>query len=210
VPENRLQIAGQKTPADWRRCRTALEAGADATAWTKAFNEYFIARLNNRYRDPVKVIQEYGAYKGEGFAILTIQCSLIEYLESTIQGTKYRYARRGQELGQWEYSGSREIYVKFLSARPPFNSYFDETLAIDFYVNVRCGLLHEARTKGGWVVHACDRKDPNTIVDRAQKTVYRDGFQNGLNSFVDWYYKELIADAAMQEAFIRKFDDLCA
>jgi predicted nuclease of restriction endonuclease-like (RecB) superfamily len=42
-----------------------------------------------------------------------------------------------------------------------------------------------------------------------RKIVYRDDFQRGLLSFVDWYKGALSADPARQEAFIRKFDSLC-
>jgi len=202
-------IAGWKTAAQWLQCRATLQAGADAATWIKAFNDFFVTRLDSRYRYPIKVLQDNGTFQGEGFSILTIQCSLIEYFESSIQGKNYRFARRGQQLGQWEYSKSQEIYVSFLCTRPPFDSHFDKALAEDFYQNVRCGLLHEACTKGSWLVRARDLSDAEAIVDRKQKIVFRDGFQIALDKFVDWYRKELAIDAEMQHAFIRKFDDLC-
>ena len=48
----------------------------------------------------------------------------------------------------------------------------------------------------------------NTI-DAGQKIVYRDNFQAGLLSFVEWYKGALRSDNALQEAFLRKFDSLC-
>lgn len=34
-------------------------------------------------------MQEKGTFTGEGFSITTIQCSLVEFLESTVQGSSY-------------------------------------------------------------------------------------------------------------------------
>ena len=48
----------------------------------------------------------------------------------------------------------------------------------------------------------------NTI-DAGQKIVYRDNFQAGLLSFVEWYKGALRSDNALQEVFLRKFDSLC-
>ena len=200
-------IAGWKTAAEWRRCQAGLQVGGDPKVWGVAFDDFFITRLDLRYRNPIKMLQKGGRFQGEGFSILTIQCSLIEYFESTIQGIKYRFTRNGQDLGKWEYSKSQEVFVEFLTNRPPFDSEFDQPLAEDFYRNVRCGLLHEARTKDGWRVRA--RGPNNEIIDGKGKLVFRDGFQVALDKFVDWYSNQLVTDPAMQQAFIRKFDDLC-
>jgi hypothetical protein len=90
----------------------------------------------------------------------------------------------------------------------PFNTEFDARTAHDFYEGVRCGLLHEARTKNGWVIWA---KHGSRIIDApgAQKILYRDDFQKALLEFVAWYKGALTSDSAIQEAFIRKFDSLC-
>jgi hypothetical protein len=37
----------------------------------------------------------------------------------------------------------------------------------------------------------------------------RENFQNGLDAVIGWYRGALQSNAALQEAFIRKFDDLC-
>jgi hypothetical protein len=199
-------IAGWKTVDDWRFFRQALVIGGEAIQWQKAFDEYFGARLRLRYLDPIEVLQKNGTYSGEGFSIVAIQCTLIEFLESTLQGITYRYLRKGETLGRYEYTSSSDLFVSFLSKRIPFANDFDEDQAKDFYVGVRCGLLHEARTKNGWRVWA---DGAGGVINYQKRIVYRDKFQASLLEFVSWYGRVLPANAALQEAFIRKFDSLC-
>jgi hypothetical protein len=199
-------IAGWKTADDWRTLRTIL-IGGDASAWHRAVADYFQERLRLRYLNPIRVLQEYGSFQGEGFSILAIQCSIIEFLESTMQGLSYRHLRRGETLGPHEYSASGALFTHFLCTREPFAREFDQPLADDFYVGIRCGLLHEARTKNGWRIHASESS--GDVVDRGRKIVFRDNFQKGLDAFIAWYEKVLPNDASLQQAFVRKFDSLC-
>ena len=201
-------IAGWKTADEWKAFRKTLVPGADPATWEKAYDDYFHMRLSLRYLKPIKVLQHHGTFQGEGFAIVAIQCTLIEFLESTVEGRSYRYRRRGDpRLGPDDYQDSSDLFVRFLTKRMPFKEEFDGDLARDFYKNVRCGLLHEARTKGEWTIRA---KTPNgKVVSAAKKTVYRDDFHAAILHFIDWYHKELSFDVSLQEAFIKKFDNLC-
>jgi hypothetical protein len=203
-----IHIAGSKTIDDWKAFRTTLAAGKEPAQWQEAFNIFFYSRLSLRYLSPIQVLQDNGAFQGEGFSILAIQCSLIEFLESTLQGISYRYRRKNDPpLTKYEYSDSGDIFVQFLTERKPFSQSFDKQSAMNFYINIRCGLLHEARTKGGWTVWA---KSPNnSLISQREKIVYRDNFQEALLTFVDWYKNALPGDSALQQAFIRKFDSLC-
>lgn len=202
-----IHIAGALTTDDWRAFRPNLVSGEKA-GWEKAFTDYFDTRLRLRYLDPIKVLQDHGTFQGEGFSIAAIQCSIVEFLESTLQGKSYRFVRKGDpSLGIYEYSSSNHIFISFLVNRSPFKNDFNEDRARDFYVNVRCGLLHEARTKNGWTIWATDAT--GHIIDATNKIMYRNNFQSGLLAFVDWYKQALTSDTAVQEAFIRKFDSLC-
>ena len=97
--------------------------------------------------------------------------------------------------------------MSFLTKRTPFNAEFDAPLARDFYKNVRCGLLHEARTKGGWTIQG--KSHAAKLVSRADSIVYRDDFQDGLLTFFKWYEGSLLTQTQLQDAFTRKFDSLC-
>lgn len=90
---------------------------------------------------------------------------------------------------------------------PPFNREFTKPLAHDFYESVRCGVLHEARTKNGWTISA--KSKSGTVVEPNLKIVYRDNFQSALLDFVEWYKRELPSRRDLHEAFLRKFNSLC-
>lgn len=202
-------IAKGKKCKHWRATKAQLSIGGDPGPWRVAVQDYFRGRLQDRYLGPIETLQQSGHQAGEGFSIVALQCSLIEFLESTIQGTNYRYLRRGENLGPHEYSGSKDVFVHFLCERQPFQAVFGPapTLAEDCYASVRCGLLHEARTKNGWRILA--GSSSSALVDGAKRIVYRNGFQAGLVTFVAWYEQAVPTDVSMQEAFIRKFEALC-
>jgi len=201
-------IAGRRSINDWIAFKPNLVPGGDAAPWKKAFKDYFHARLWSRYLKPIKSLQKSGERRGEGFSIVAIQCSLIEFLESTIQGKSYRYSRNGNPpLGQYEYSNSGAMFESFLATRTPFNAAFTQPQAHDFYVSVRCGVLHEARTKNGWTILA--KSKTGKVIDPNLKAVYRDNFQAALLKFVKWYKMALPSTVPLQEAFLRKFDSLC-
>ena len=203
-----IQIAGRLTIRDWKKFRVNLTSSPHPDTWKKAFDSYFHGRLIPRYLKPIEVLQKQSQFEGEGFSIVAIQCSLIEFLESTLQGKTYRYRHNGDPaLSQHEYSDSKGIFVSFLAKREPFRNDFDKTSARDFYESARCGLLHEARTKNGWTISA--RKAGGHTIDPDKKIIYRNNFQTSLITFVEWYKTELPSNRGLQEAFIRKFDSLC-
>jgi hypothetical protein len=204
------RIAGQKTVADWTNLKGRLAGCNDAALWNEAFNDYFKARLENRYFRPIRVLEDMKEYHGVGFAVVALHCSLIEFLASTRKGINYRYVRRGDDPldKELEYSNSSELFQRFLTCQSPFCRMFkDKNSAQDFYANVRCGLLHEARTKGAWRI----RVDPGAreAIDTGKRVIYRNKMQAAFDEVIKDYGEQLIANAKLQEAFIRKFDALC-
>jgi hypothetical protein len=204
------RIAGRNTVADWKAMKVRLEASACPKTWTEAFDDFFRARLESRYFEPVRAIEKMGSDVGEGFAIVTLHCSLIEFLAATLVGKSYRYRRNGDPpLGEFEYSDSRGIFIEFIVNREPFRTIFTNSdTAGDFYASVRCGLLHEARTKGQWRIRTCE--SAALAIDANAKVVYRNKMQAAFDQFVTWYKGRLFSDAEFQKAFIRKFDSLCS
>lgn len=204
--DQQTYIAGSKTPRDWLAFKAQLLEIGGEELWKKAFQDYLQERLNLRYLHPVKVLQENGTFTGEGFSIMAILCTLIEFLESTVQGLKYKYSRSRNDLGDYEYSNSQDIFVSFLCKRTPFSKEFSDDLAREFYSSVRCGLLHEAQTKNGWKIWA---KSPNgSVVNAKAKVVYRDDFEKAVQHFITDYAGNLVKDKDLQAAFVRKFDSL--
>ena len=62
----RVQIAGWKTADDWRTFRESLIVGGSPSSWQQAYNEYFLTRLDLRYFNPIRILQEHGTFTGEG------------------------------------------------------------------------------------------------------------------------------------------------
>ncbi len=90
------------------------------------------------------------------------------------------------------------MFSALLTKRQPFCAVFNTALAADFYSGVRCALLHEARTKDGWIVKA--RGPVIAEVAAGRKLVYRNNFHDALLNFIDWYRGVLPADKAFEEA----------
>lgn len=196
-------IAPGKTKTDWMNFAKQLVPGGDAELWAEAFNSFLLARLRSRYLNPITMIRDKGKWEGEGFTIASIQCALIEFLAATRAGKNYRH-RHPQ--GPYEYSGSRDLFIKFLFQTAPFAQLFSERDAGEYYSNVRCALLHEARTKDGWIIWV----NGSVPVDCQKKIIYRDSFQSLIESYIDDYGLDLTEDVPLQEAFLRKFNHLAA
>ncbi|MBT1706348.1 hypothetical protein [Chryseosolibacter indicus] len=204
-------IAGRKTIGDWLVVRASLDDFTLHDIWAKVFDDYFINRLQDRYLAPLDSIKSGGSYVGEGFAIMAIICSLIEFIESTYQGTNYKHRRRGDPpLQPFEYSGSESLFSDFLTGHEPFRSFFDRQLATSFYKNVRCGLLHEARTNGRWTIWGKSHNGSLLQLQGQDFIVFRDNFHSAIRNFIEVEYKqELISSDERKSAFLRKFDRLC-
>lgn len=120
-----VRIAGDRTDSQWNAFKTNLVAGQTPDLWKEAFNGYFNKRLETRYFKPIRMLQskDNAEYEGEGFAIVTLQCSLIEFLETTVQGTSFRLLRTGDPpLGPFEYTigQSASIFKAFCARGSPF------------------------------------------------------------------------------------------
>ena len=76
----KVRIAGTKTVGDWQQLRRALVPGCDQSLWRTAFRTFFESRISSRYLKPIALLQEARTFGGEGFSILAIHCSLVEFL----------------------------------------------------------------------------------------------------------------------------------
>ena len=197
-------IAGKLTTDDWRKAKSALVVGGSPDEWASVYESFFRQRLVLRYLNPIELLTKNGSWEGEGFSIVSIQCALIEFLAATRAGAKYRFLKKGETLGAYEYSSSSGLFQQFLSGVTPFSNSFDANSAKEFYQSIRCGLLHEARTQNGWRLWVSGTKPINT----ASKVVYRDALHSCITTYLEAYGKALLGDQKLQEAFIRKFDDL--
>lgn len=202
-----MYLTHSKIVDDWKEIRQELEASSDELLWRKAFTDFFWGRVQSRYLEPIDKLREHDSYTGYGFTILTLLCSLVEFLESSHKGHKYRYCK-DKELREHEYNKSKQCFVDFLTTKQPFSQRFSAADAQEFYSSIRCGLLHEASTKNGWKLWGKSHSGED-IICMQTKTVYRDDFESAVKKYIKTYGDELASDKDLQEAFIRKFNALC-
>ncbi len=208
--EHDVKISGKFTVANWEDVKKKLETVGGPDNWKQAYDDFFLKRLETRYFEPIRVLKEHGDLAGEGFSITALHCTLIEFLASTLEGKSYKHCPpdAATKCGEHEYCDSSKLFINFLRSAIPFKDHFNSNTGADnFYKNVRCALLHEARTKGGWIIRAGSSSDPP--IDVKKKIVYRNNLQSAFEEFVDWYGKCLPGCDKLQRAFIRKFDSLC-
>lgn len=102
--------------------------------------EFIYERLYSRYLKPFEFSnQTYLREYKNGFSIIANCCLLIETLQSFKNG--------------WgdSNSKSKEAFQQFFTSEPNFSQFKGNETG--FYVNVRCGILHQGETTGGWTIN---------------------------------------------------------
>jgi hypothetical protein len=125
------------TVADYESAVNAQERDKIADALHRRFEQ--------RYIDPVSPSKDDQSGKDKesrkqihGFTMMAISCLLIETLQSFRQG--------------WENTNgnSQLAFCQFFSTNESFKEF--RVHSVQFYKNVRCGILHQAETTGGWKI----------------------------------------------------------
>lgn len=215
---------------NWKNLRTILVSSyGHSENWTEAVN-LFDKRIQSKYFLPIdSLITNPNLRKqGEGFPIVTIQCALIETFAAFREGLIYNHNKPEFDGLTYEYRDSRELFVRFLNSALIFKDIFytlDKNRnkqinipfsAIQFYSHVRCGLMHETRTKGNWVINATANDNPSDkkFIKRGIKgnIIYRTLFQIALINYFESYKSDLQnthnAFNPLRRLFARKLDHL--
>ncbi len=131
---------------------------------------------------------------------------MLEFLAALRKGWRFKLGH-GQHGKDYFYGNSKLLYTGFLVEQEPFSAAFTtEQRAIEFYTEVRCGLVHEGQTKNSWRIWRGQMSDP--LIDFDKKAIYRDVMQRQIEAYLDSYCGELASTNELQAAFIRKFDHL--
>jgi hypothetical protein len=195
-------------PKYWPVIKTAVEADPSPERWFSVGDVVLRVRLNRLYFDPIhRLTREPGeSGQGEGFAILTIQCAVIEFLAALRRGWSFSHGHKEQGKDN-HYGNSKLLYTTFLMEEAPFaDAFTTQQRADEFYTDIRCGLVHEGQTKNAWRIWRGQASHP--LVDFERKAVYRDVMQRQIEAYLDRYCEELSSVHELQGAFIRKFDYL--
>lgn len=196
--------------------------------WNEAI-AVFDSRLKSKFFNPIQTIINKREIDGAGFSIVFVQCALIETFAAFRIGKNFS-DDRNSNTPHYEYFKGASIFKDFLRTANIFKDHFWKInsknkistdipyASADFYISVRCGLMHEARTKGNWLIRATPKTisaktDPLFIVsENGNYIIYRTVLHYRLLHYLETYKDELRQDsqvaALLRRNFARKLDHL--
>jgi hypothetical protein len=148
----------------WNQKRQIVRNSYGYTKHWEEIIRRFKQRIEDFYFAPIDKVKDPNKLKGEGFTILTIQCALIEMFAAFKYGKIHKFNKNGIDPN-YTYKRANDCFIPFLLSEPIFENHFyviqngqqidnQPFSTTEFYNKVRCGLMHEARTKGDWIVNA--------------------------------------------------------
>jgi hypothetical protein len=166
---SKLTATGHVTVADYKTWAADGEKGKKKIAQLLAY------RLTERYVDPVTHLEP--RWKS-GFSIMAVSCLLIETLETFCQGWESTEPTKSQP------GKSKHAFQLFFSHQRQFKQF--QSHAAAFWKHVRCGILHQGETTGGWIV---GRKGP--LFDKNDLEVNATKFHSLLTQAITDYSHQL-------------------
>ncbi len=198
-------FAAEQWPELRKKLIQSLE-GAWNNDWETCLN-VLSERVKTRFINPIDIIIRNDSKKGEGFTVVSILCILLEFFSALHQGKIYKKADENYSLLPFEYTSSGSLFKDFLTTQRPFKEVFTNSLAGNFFSDVRCGLLHEARTKQAWRIK---EKHPDKIYESIGQDhiLYRTNFFNTLKGWFQDYKIQVRSDNTLKNNLLRKMDDI--
>ena len=180
--------------------------------WPEAF-KVFENRIQSRFFDPIKIIKSNGKNEGEGFSITLISVVLLEFLAAFELGKIYRTNKEG--ISPHEYYSGIKLLKSFLKSSSVFGSHFDSNTKIqNFYENIRCGLVHEAKTlKNDVIISENSAKNTKTDLlyfsENGEGRLNRDLLLLELRKHINEYKLKITGgDVQSRMRFILKMDEI--
>ncbi|MCF6337782.1 MAG: hypothetical protein L3J84_07490 [Gammaproteobacteria bacterium] len=109
-----------------------------------------------------------------GFSMMANYCLLIETIEGFYRG--------------WPKSRNELAFLKFFTRDKHFKQFAVNDIPSQFYKNIRCGILHQGETSGGWLI---SRKNNAALLNEANKTINANKFGKNLQKSLEDYTNEL-------------------
>jgi hypothetical protein len=197
-----FEIAPDVKNTDWQRLKLTP---------TSSINDWIIAvdmfkKRVDRFLEPVRALMSSSDIKTivfSGFAIIALDCLLIETLQSFRVGRPNPVKANDRQ--------STQMIVDFLTKRPLFKTYFDdETKARLFCDHFRNGILHQGEVKSSGRIRIDTPEMIMTSDDKQSFVVNRWKFHDALAQEVDNYMNELIdgKDIDLEKNFVKKMDEI--
>ena len=168
-----LTSTGHVTVADYKAWRTKGEPDKVKIA------EFFRKRMRERYVEPVLALD---ADEKNGFSIMALSCLMIETYETFRQG--------------WPSSDNKSAlaFCYFFEREDLFSAFRGRCR--QFYTNVRCGILHQGETTGGWQI---TRENGEPLFDPTTHTVHATKFHAKMAEVIDKYRDDLSSNRLTSE-----------
>ena len=158
-------------------------------------------RYRERFFDPITCLRSAeNNERGFGFAIMALCCLLIETLECYREGLPTSHPRDLKDLcdgldkkeilkrcGEINPTGSEKVFENFFNCEK-HRDFFPGVNGAMFYEKIRCGLLHQAQTKGGWRI---GRRGSFWDANKNEPGINRDEFCDRLNACFSAFLDEL-------------------
>jgi hypothetical protein len=208
----------------WLKLRRKLNSNyAYNDDWNEAIS-LFETRINERYIRIIKELIGLQYFEGEGFPIVTIQCSLIETFAAFRKGLIHNPRYNEGTDPSYQYFDSRKLFVDFLFDCKYFDNHFYSVNgdgkkeknkpynAEKFYASVRSSLVHETRTKNQWKIRVKKSCDDGVFIEKIGNDfiLYRTVFQRQIENYFIDYLAELRepTNDNLRRLFARKLDHL--
>jgi hypothetical protein len=163
------------------------------------------AAFSERFLKPIQAILDHDdgeTAEGRGFAVLALDCLLLESL--------YGYQR-----GRHTNVGATGAAFEKILLREPFRADFEPGgRAASFGRAVRNGILHDGETRDGWIVWKAYGRGAPMVEERDGITrIYREIFHEGVKTYVTRYFESLREDSpdatTLRENFKCRVNELC-
>lgn len=170
-----------------------LTLNSSETVWKKAI-DILADRIEGRFLSQIEILSD--DINSNGFAIMALNCLLVETM------LQFEIGRNSTP------NFNRDQYSNFLLASFP-EAFVSIDCAIRFYLDIRCGILHSAQTKGHSKL-TCD----NTYIvryDGMGVTVSVEQFSSMLLNYFETYKRKLLdkSQTILRTNFINKMDFVC-
>jgi hypothetical protein len=161
--------------------------------------EFLRERYTERFFEPIRRLQSSPLNeRGYGFSIMALCCLLIETLQCYREGLPATGTAEHAKLEGTTRKltvpphcalpaprEARDVFQAFFSA-PQNPALFPGVDGLDFYENIRCGLLHQAQTKKGWRIVVT-----GPLWDAGGKILNRNEFVEATEKCFQHYLSEL-------------------
>ncbi len=186
-----MRISPKYTVEHWRALTFKIESD-----WEKAI-EIFEDRIRGRFLD---IIRGFERRRFAGFAILALDCLLIETLQQFREGKSSTPDRMGETY-----------FVQFLT-QTCFKSHFDAVNARMFYRQFRNGILHQAEVKGTSRVRTDTPNMVGLTEDGKGLILNRGLFHEKLVQAFEEYVNAVRADkdGSLRSRFRKKMNFICS